>query len=369
MTALPSIDPELELAAARRPNKRASPNETTLQAQQTTALSPRFYTTNFKELDRMSVESVRQEWDALISEFAEDRNIGHFKRPADWAFEPNSLEPALRKEFLDFLVSSLTAEFSGCVLYAEARKRGSNKDLCALFKYMARDEARHAGFINDCLQDFNVDVDLGFLVKAKKYTFFSPKFILFATYLSEKIGYARYIAIYRHLERHPEKRFHPIFSWFKEWCNDEFRHGEALALLMRANPKLLKGVNLLWIRFFQVAVFATMFVRDHARPEMHKAMGLNPERYGLDVFRITTEISKQVFPVVVDTDSPRFLAKLRQLEQLTRGIGLARKQGGFMGRLKGLGLQARTVLVMASLLLLPVKANGLPERTRMAAAW
>ena len=139
--------------------------------------------------------------------------------------------------------------------------------------------------------------------------------------------------------------------------------------MMRANPKLLKGVNLLWIRFFQVAVFATMFVRDHARPEMHKAMGLNPEQYGLDVFRITTEISKQVFPVVVDTDSPRFLAKLRQLEQLTRDIGVARKQGGFMGRLKGLGLQARTVLVMASLLLLPAKANGLPERTRMAASW
>ncbi len=344
-----------------------------LQAKQDTLLSPRFYTTDFKAMNKIDVASLRNEWDTMLAEYEGDNNHDHFQRTPEFAVEVaenfSKVSPELRQEFIEFLISSLTSEFSGCILYNEIQKNVTNPDIKALMRYMARDESRHAGFINQSLKDFGLGLDLGDLKRTKAYTYFKPKYIFYATYLSEKIGYARYITIFRQLERNPDKRFHPIFRWFERWCNDEFRHGESFALIMRAQPHLLKGMNVLWIRFFLLAVYGTMYVRDHTRPQLKAAMGLEPTAYDYEVFRITNEITKQVFPVSLDIDHPAFRAGMTRLLAAQTGMNAGKVQGGPLGLLKRGYWAAVGASTFVRLYLLPMKHHELPAQIRMQPVW
>lgn len=347
----------------------ATMNDSTQQALENRLLAPRFYRTNYKALNSVDISTVRREWDSMMAAFAEDKNRAHFKQTYD--FDPTSLDvdPALKSDFLDLLVSSITAEYSGCVLYQEIEKNVDNADVATLMRYMARDESRHAGFINRALKQLGVAVDLSVLKADKEYHYFSPKFIYYATYLSEKIGYARYITIYRHLQRNPDNQFHPIFSWFERWCNDEYAHGEAFALLMRSEPKLLRGYNKLWIRFFLLAVYSTMYIRDHSRPKLYEAFGMDITEFDYTVFDITTEISKQVFPLTLNTDDPRFRAGLEKMLRLSNRSEALREAGGMMNLIKRGGLAIASAATFARLFFLPVNKNNLPDQILATPAW
>lgn len=344
--------------------------QATAVAMQDTLLTPRFYTTDFDEMDRINVDGVRADWDDLIARMVADPNKNHFRKTEDWDHvDWDGMDPALRKEFIDFLISSCTAEFSGCVLYKEMKRRGSNPDIVQLFQLMARDEARHAGFINDALREAGIAVNLGFLTQKKKYTYFRPKFIYYATYLSEKIGYARYITIFRHLEANPQHRFHPIFKWFEEWCNDEFGHGEAFALLMKTDPKLTRGVNVLWIKFFLTAVYSTMYVRDHQRPLFHKALGVDPDWYGQEVFRKTSAISTQVFPITLDIDHPRWMKGLKSLQKASLKVAMGKQRGGVIGTAQRLVGMGQAAIAFVSIYTIPAIKHEVPASSRMEPAY
>jgi magnesium-protoporphyrin IX monomethyl ester (oxidative) cyclase len=350
-----------------------SPEDAARLAKERTLLTPRFYKTDYAAMDRLDMTPVRAEWDRMLAEYAGDNNHDHFQRTPEFAEEATALAanwtPQLRKDFQEFLVSSLTSEYSGCVLYNEIAKHVENPDIKQLMRLLTRDESRHANFINQTLKDYGLGVDLLALKQTKAYTFFKPKYIFYSVYLSEKIGYARYITIFRQLERHPELRFHPIFRWFERWCNDEFRHGESFALMMRAQPHLLKGANLLWIRFFLLAVYATMYVRDHTRPWLSQALGMDPTAYDLRVFEITTEISKQVFPLSLDVEHPRFIAGLDRLCRLQARANAAKATGGLSGALVRAGCAAGAAFTFARLYLRPVRRHALPAQMRVAPNW
>ena len=281
-----------------------------------TILTPRFYTTDFEAMAAMDLRPNEAELEAICEEFRKDYNRHHFVRNADFDGAADKLDPDTRKVFIEFLEQSCTSEFSGFLLYKELSRRikKTNPLLAECFGHMARDEARHAGFLNKSMSDFGMQLDLGFLTASKNYTFFKPKFIFYATYLSEKIGYWRYIAIFRHLEQNPDSKIFPIFNFFENWCQDENRHGDFFDALMKSQPDTVRGpVAKLWCRFFLLAVFATMYVRDVARKEFYESLGLDARTYDKLVIEKTNDTSARVFPVVLDVNNKKFWIRLERL--------------------------------------------------------
>jgi magnesium-protoporphyrin IX monomethyl ester (oxidative) cyclase len=112
-----------------------------------------------------------------------------------------------------------------------------------------------------------------------------------------------------------------------------------------------------------------MYVRDHSRPGLYAALGLDPTEYDFTVFRITSAISRQVFPLTLDIDDPRFHAALERLRRIGAASARAKARGGVVGAVKRLGLGVAAAATFARLYLLPAKPNALPQDARLAPTW
>lgn len=291
------------------------------EAADETLLSPRFYTTDFDEMEALFSEKLNPNLDmeeirASLAEFQADYNQTHFVRNSAFKAAADNVTGATRKIFVEFLERSCTAEFSGFLLYKELGRRlkDINPEVAEAFTLMSRDEARHAGFLNKALSDFNLALDLGFLTKNRKYTFFKPKFIFYATYLSERIGYWRYISIYRHLQRNPDNQLYPLFEYFENWCQDENRHGDLFAAIMKARPETLNEWDAkLWSRFFCLSVYITMYLNDHQRSSFYESIGLDTTKFNQHVIIETNKSTARLFPAVPDVEHPDFFPKMDKL--------------------------------------------------------
>ncbi|MBU7584757.1 MAG: magnesium-protoporphyrin IX monomethyl ester (oxidative) cyclase [Nostoc sp. TH1S01] len=300
-----------------------------------TLLTPRFYTTDFDAVARLDISANEAEIKAVIDELRADYNRHHFVRDDEFKQSWDHITGEKRRAFIDFLERSCTSEFSGFLLFKELSRRlkKNNPLLSQAFEFLARDEARHAGFLNKSMADLNLSLDLNFLTKNRTYTFFPPEWIIYTVYLSEKIGYWRYILVHQHMQEHPEYQFYPLFRKFESWCQDENRHGDFFKALLRSQTKLWKSWTAkLWVRFFLLTVFATHTMTVFERASFYETIGIHPRKYNNRVIQETNNTSARAFPLILNTNHPLFFWRLEQCSENNLKIAAIQKnnQPGFV---------------------------------------
>ncbi|WP_413199406.1 magnesium-protoporphyrin IX monomethyl ester (oxidative) cyclase [Nostoc piscinale] len=337
---------------------------------QETVLTPRFYTTDFEKAANLDLSTQDTELQAMLAEMRADYNRHHFVR--DEAFEQSweHIKGEARQAFIDYLERSCISEFSGFLLFKELSRKLKHRSplLAEMFQLMARDEARHAGFLNKAMGDFKLSLDLAMVTKTRTYTFFPIEWVLYTVYLSEKIGYWRYIIIYRHLQQHPENQFYPIFRYFESWCQDENRHGDIFKALLRSQPQLWNNWKAkLWSRFFLLSVFATHTMTVHERTGFYKTLGLDATEFDRQVVYNTNETAGRAFPVMLNTEHPQFFPRLQRCAAHNLQIAEIERssQPKFIKLIRKLPLITAIVWNLLLLYLIqPIDAEALRETVR-----
>jgi magnesium-protoporphyrin IX monomethyl ester (oxidative) cyclase len=109
-----------------------------------------------------------------------------------------------------------------------------------------------------------------------------------------------------------------------------------------------------------------MYVRDHQRPAFHKALGVDPDWYAHEVFTKTSEISKQVFPLTLDIDHPRWQKGLEALQRANADLADAKKSGNVFKRI---GASARAAWPSSGSTPSRPSRTAFPSDTRLEPAY
>eukprot|EP00983_Pelagomonas_calceolata_P022872 719769-Pelagomonas_calceolata.AAC.4 len=203
-----------------------------------------------------------------------------------------------RKIFIEFLERSCTAEFSGFLLYKLVKSTVCPSSLSRKLRVVLCNIAsvceelgsysESEYWINDCaacwampmldwaMSDFNLALDLGFLTRNRKYTFFKPKFIL---------------------------------------------HGDFFSAVLKAQPKFLNDWKAkLWSRFFCLSVYITMYLNDHQRTAFYESLGMNTRHFNQHVIIETNKSVARLFPQVPDCEHPEFFERMNKLVDLNQKV-------------------------------------------------
>ena len=312
-------------------------------------LTPRFYITEFDKAARTNLDKTRPEFEALVKEMEADYNRTHFDRKASL----DRLEELTTDEktvYESYLVRSCVSEFSGFLLFKEIARqlKKQRPELSKIFTLLARDEARHAGFLNRALVSEGIDIDLPHLGGKRPATWFPLSWVLYSVYLSEKIGYWRYILMDRHLKANPDNSFAPLFDFFEPWCQDENRHGDIFNMLIRSWPGITKGIRgSILSRFFLWSVFLTHSLTVCDRGEFYELLGIDAVLFDSEVIWRTNETARRAFPRVFNFENGEFL-ELR--DQIVDNFKKTKKASG----LSKIKLRARFVQLLVKQFFMPM---------------
>ena len=303
--------------------------------------------TEIAKAAQTDLESQRHAFETMLAEMEADYNREHFDRRVPLARSAD-LTAEKTQVYESYLVRSCVSEFSGFLLFKELSRRlqqARRPELGRLFNLTARDEARHAGFLNRALVAEGIEIDLPSLSGKRPITWFPLSWVLYSVYLSEKIGYWRYILIDRHLKAHPEHAFAPLFAFFEPWCQDENRHGDIFNMLIRCWPQLRQGLRgRLLSRFFLWSVFLTHSLTVCERDEFYGILGIDAAAFDAEVMRQTNRTARRAFPRVFDLEQSNDLPLRDRLVATYQQIKAAGRSGGPLQRL-GLRLRFAGLLI------------------------